>query len=146
MAGRASRRLDGCSCGVAGVSCDRFAAAANPRITHCVRCGRSEAAHVPVRRRNLEFERQLTAEAARGWCEPSALVEFAEARAAAGREYGDPGCVRLDRDMLREARAELADARNYLCWWLETHVGDEGAARVLEALRWVALAFDRLLE
>lgn len=98
------------------------------------------------RPRNVELEREFTREAARGVCDPSALIQYAEARAGQRREYGQTTLVLGGRDLLQEARAELADGRNYLVWWLEDHVGDDQAPDVLIALRFLALAYDRLLE
>lgn len=65
--------------------------------------------------RNLALERQWTAEAARvGGTTSEALSTMAERRAG-------PGSV-SDIDMRNfghEVLEEIADARNYLVWWLE---------------------------
>lgn len=98
------------------------------------------------RARNLGFERDVTREAARGAVNPVELVAYAELRAEQDHGYGRSHEVRDGIDWLRETRAELADARNYLCWWLEERVGDERAPEVLIALRFVALAYERLKE
>lgn len=100
----------------------------------CVRCGQPT-----FRLRNRELERELTEHAAHGVCDPSGLVEFSQARAD-----WQGSRLTLGRDWLHEAREELADCCNYLCWWLEDHLGDERAGVVAGALREVCVAFDRL--
>ena len=99
-----------------------------------------------MRPRTLDFERDVTREAARGAVDPDALMRYAELRAEQPHGYGPTNQVRTGVNWLHEARAELADCRNYFCWWLEEHVGDEDVHEVLIALRFVALAFDRIKE
>lgn len=98
------------------------------------------------RLRNLDFEHEVTREAARGAVDPADLSHYAELRAQQDHGYGLANEVREGVNWLHEARAELADCRNYFCWWLEENVGDERAPEILIALRFVALAFDRLKE
>jgi hypothetical protein len=100
------------------------------------------------RRRSVQFEREVKKEAARGFVDPSSLIEFSEFRASQPREYGDPDYVHPGRASLHEARCEMADGSNYLTWWLEdnVHLDDERKERVFEALRHVMIAYDLLEE
>lgn len=117
----------------------------NPRNAGwCCRCGLKIERGLP---RSLELERELTNEAAKGAVDASRLIEHAEARASSlsGEYVPDPMLIAPGRDRLRDVREELADARNHLCWWLQAHVGDEKADDALIGLRFVCLAYDRLL-
>ena len=100
--------------------------------------------------RSLEFERGVTEQAARGAVDPSRLIAHAENRAGgalAGAYVRDPRLVAVGRDRRREVREELADARNHLLWDSQTHLEDEQRCHEnLIALRFIALAYDRLME
>lgn len=98
---------------------------------------------IEARRRSTDMERAITEHAARGACDPEGLIVLAESRADRRGAYRG-----VDRDWLREAREELADMRNYLCWWLEERIENDGEdrARVIDALRLCALAFAALTE
>jgi hypothetical protein len=108
-----------------------------------VKCG--QQIPNPGRLRNVDFEREVTIEASRAAVDPISLIEYAETRASQPHGYvDDTRRVRDDANWLHEMRAELADCRNYACWWLEQNPEDERQQDVLIALRFVALAFDRL--
>jgi hypothetical protein len=85
--------------------------------------------------RDIAFERRWTSLAASTvHADGARLSDFAEARA--GR---DPVHDLANRNFARETLEELADARNYLVWWLEqlaTAPGppDELAGEISEAL------------
>jgi hypothetical protein len=103
-------------------------------------------------RRILEFERAATYNAANGYCDPERLIVHAETRAhhLSGEYVNDPMDILPGRDRLRDVREELADGRNHLVWWLqERQQNDPDDDRIdlaLEALGYIALAYDRLSE
>jgi hypothetical protein len=111
----------------------------------CIRCGLKIDYGTP---RNLDLERELTHEAARGAVDPTRLIEHSEARASSlsGEYVPDPMLIAPGRDRLRDVREELSDSRNHLCWWLQAHVGDDRQDDALICLRFICLAYDRLLE
>lgn len=115
------------------------------RADTCVKCG-LPMRETETRLRNVELEQEITQRAAYGAVDPTPLIEFAESRARHPFGYGDVCRVRLGVDWLREAREEAADMRNYLCWFIEEHIGQESARDAEIALRFLALAYDRLLE
>lgn len=133
---------------VADVATCQHLEAANPRLKgFCVRCGRKIPEPI---RRDREWEAQATREMTRGLAlDPEPLIAFATRRAdSAQQEYG---CdfPNLDRDLGLETADELADARNYVVWWLDAIRRDlaEGGDRVVHlqrALRHIALAFDEV--
>ena len=91
--------------------------------------------------RNIPLERGTTRLAAKGVADPEPIIEHAETRAhnQSGEYVADPGKV----------RAELADARNYLVWWLTelacTGQGDSPAGVDMQrALRHVIIAYQLL--
>ena len=100
--------------------------------------------------RNIPLERGTTRLAAKGVADPDPIIEHAETRAhnQSGEYVADPGKV-APKDWLREIRAELADARNYLVWWLTelacTGQGDSPAGVDMQrALRHVIIAYQLL--
>jgi hypothetical protein len=98
--------------------------------------------------RDLEYERQVTYDAARGAVDPSALIEFAETRAGgslSGEYVSNAQLVTLTRDRVRETQEELADARNHVVWWLESNPGDPKSQDVFLALRHITYAYDLLI-
>jgi hypothetical protein len=99
-----------------------------------------------TRRRNLEFERDVTHLCAKGVCDPADLIEHAESRAMrlSGEYVTDPMLVTMTRDRPFEAREELTDARNHLVWWLEDHLDDPEVDRKQDALRLIILAYQLL--
>jgi hypothetical protein len=101
-----------------------------------------------TRRRSIQFEREATKEAARGYCDPLPIVEFSETRITrlSGEYVPDPMLVKVGRDKRRDAKEELADCRNYLVWWLEENMGDDDAPGVLLSLTHVLLAYDALCQ
>lgn len=118
----------------------------DPRHADRCACGKPIA---KPRRRNLEFERDITQHAARGVADPAALIQHAEVRAggALARQYvSDPMTIAVDRDHIREAREELPDARNRIVWWLEDHLEDDSASKKIEALRLICVAYELLKE
>lgn len=97
-------------------------------------------------RRSLEFERGVTEQAARGAVDPSRLIQHAEQRIQlhSGGYTRDPMRVAPGRDLLRDAREELADARNYVLWAMQERLEDEDLCHeLLIGLRFIALAYDR---
>lgn len=87
-------------------------------------------------------------EACRGVCDPSALIRHAQNRAhnLSGEYVSDPLEIRPGRDRLLDAKEEACDGVNHLTFWLQTHHDDDDARQdVLIALRFFALAYDRLL-
>lgn len=103
--------------------------------------------HAPTSlRRDLEREREITREAARGVADPDRLIQHAEARAIrlSGEYVGDPMLIAPGRDRLKDVREELADARNHIVFWFATHPhawGSEQEHDLLIVLRHVALAY-----
>ncbi len=123
---------------------------ANPRCAGKCACGHGPEDHPqPTSRlRDLEYEREITHEAARGVVDPSALIEFAETRAGgslSGEYVSNAQLVTLTRDRIRETQEELADARNHVVWWLEANPGHAKSHDVFLALRHVTLAYDLLI-
>lgn len=101
----------------------------------------------PTRRRNIQFERDITHHCARGVVDPAELIEHAEARAGGhlSSEYvTDPMLVRTDVDEIHDASEELADARNRLVWWLEHNLNDPTVHFKQNALRHIILAYQQL--
>lgn len=100
----------------------------------------------PTRRRNIDFERDVTHLCAKGVCDPSELIEHAESRAQrlSGEYVSDPMLVTMTRDRPFEAREELVDSRNHLVWWLEDHLDDPTVGRKQDALRLIILAYQLL--
>lgn len=135
-----------CRMSIGGAPCEE---AANPRRAgHCFRCDGPVAPKPEPRPRNLELEREIIRHAARGLCDPSRLIQHAEARTGgslACQYVADPMTV-APRDHLREAREELPDAAIRLAWWLEENPGHDAAERVLDSLRSICVAYDRLTE
>lgn len=121
---------------------------ANPRREGCP-CGRPRDEHIAPRvlPRNIRDEQELTYEAARGPCgvDPTPLIEFSEVRAGEDHGYVAPHLLRIGVDWLREGRCELADLRNYLCWWLQANQGDPKSHDVFTALGYVCLIYDLLI-
>ena len=119
----------------------------NPREAGRCACGRGPGDHPQPNTevRDLERERELTYEAARGAVDPTALIEFAETRAGGDHGYGAPHMLRAGIDWKREARPEAADLRNYLVWWLLKNPGDPKAHDMFLALRHVTLLYDLLI-
>lgn len=118
--------------------CDH-APAANPRMTHedgswdCVKCGRPQPA-CPVVPRDLTGERRWTEQAAATvGANVDKLNAFAE-----GRSGPDPVRNLDARNFGREVTEELADARNYLCWWNEqicrNDRNDELSGEIIQAI------------
>jgi hypothetical protein len=103
---------------------------------------------VTTRRRNIEFERDITHHAAKGVADPTALIEHAETRAKtlSGEYVSDFMQVASDRNRPRDVTEELADARNHLVWWLEDNLETDGCERKLWALRHICLAYELLRE
>jgi len=96
------------------------------------------------------LERAATEEAARGACDPTQLIGHAEVRALklSGEYVPDFMLIRPGRDRLLDAREEAADARNHLVFWLQENndFEDERRDDVMIALRFFALAYDRLTQ
>ena len=121
------------------------------KFGYCVRCGQlvveSESA-TPVLR-SLRIERQFVEEAARGVCDPSALIEHAQMRALhlSGEYVIDPMTIRPKVDRKRERREELVDFVNHCLFDAEEHPEDMELWQELQILvRGAALLYDRLLE
>ena len=96
--------------------------------------------------RSLEFERGVTQQAARGAVDPSRLISHAEQRinAASASYTRDPMQVAPGRDLMRDVREELADARNYALWAMQQNLEDEDFCHeALIGLRFIALAYER---
>lgn len=96
--------------------------------------------------RDIGFERRWTALAAASvHADGARLSDFAEARAGRG-----PVRDLAMRQFAREVLEELADARNYLVWWVEQVIAagehDELSGEITEAigqaLAAVALAYE----
>lgn len=103
----------------------------------------------PTRPRNVELERVLTNEAARGHADPERLILHAETRAMRlhGEYTSDPMLVDTTRNRPCEVREEIADARNHVIWWIEDNLGDEEIARAgMECLRDLTRAYARLAD
>lgn len=111
----------------------------NPRYQdRCIKC---DALLPPTHRdRNPPLERELVEYAARGACDPEALITHMQTRSAFS------STVRLGVDWIREGREELADFANYLVWWLETNPEHPDFERKLQAVRLVAQAYDLTAE
>lgn len=124
----------------------------NPRYQNtCQQCGRvMPNTEGPTRRRNVELEREFTREAAKGIVDPTALIEFSEARIMrlCGKYVDDPAYVRMGRDRLHDMREELSDCRNHGVFWQEENIGvdEDQERRVAQAQRHVAIAYDLLLD
>lgn len=123
---------------------------ANPRRSGWCDCG-ERLPDAPTRRRNLDFERDFTKHAAKGVADATVLVEHSENRAASlsGDYVSDPMLVQGGKDLAREIREEIADARIYACWLgedLQAADDDEGAHRAMMALRHLVLAYNLLLD
>jgi hypothetical protein len=116
-----------------------------------VKCGRTTDLHPEqestTRHRNIESEREVTREAARGVVDPSALIEFSEVRAfsLSGEYVEDAMLVALGRDRLRDAKEEISDCRNHLVWHIQENPGMEKSHDALLALRHMCLAYDLLI-
>lgn len=122
----------------------------NPRMAGLCACNRPECEHPQptTRLRDLEDERELTYEAARGAVDPAPLIEFAETRAGgslSGEYVPTANLVTLTRDRVRETQEELADARNHIVWWLQASPGHPKAQDVFLALRHITYAYDLLI-
>lgn len=120
----------------------------NPRHPQtCRKCGKP-ILDTTTWRRDIDLEREITYEAAKGVVDPEALILFAEARTRtlSGEYVNDPMLVLADRDRLRDAREEVADLRNHLVWWLQSNVDSEKAADAFAALRHTTLIYDLLSE
>lgn len=122
----------------------------NPRFAdRCFRCDQPLSAKPEPLRRNLPLEREIVREATRGTVDPDRLIEHAQNRAERlSAEYvPDPRLIARGKDRLREAREEAADGVNHCLFWLQEHdVEDDLRDDVMIALRFFALAYDRLLE
>ena len=104
-------------------------------------------------RRDLQHERQLTTEAAASVSArpPARLNEFAEIRSA---PYGPVVHDITGRDFSREIVEELADARNYACWWIQQlghvqvdeHLAGELTTAIARTLASTAVAFAHATE
>lgn len=97
--------------------------------------------------RNRDFERELTSWVAKqAGVNSDSLSAFAEARADAGaREYGDDP-MDWERSYLLEALEEIADARNYACWWHQrAQTNKDGDERLTEVSQYVNEGFKYLL-
>lgn len=99
-----------------------------------------------TRRRDPEMERRIIEHAAATW-DPVAITAHAQARSTnlAGPYVDDPFTIRAGHDWLKETRAELADAANYLAWWLEDRLESddmEARMRVHQALNAVVAAYE----
>lgn len=107
-------------------------------------------------RRDLEFEREITRQAAKGLVDPERLIVHSETRCIelSGEYTPDPMQMAPDRDFLRDALEECADLKSYLVFWLQTHVNDRGQdgdvderrRNVFLALRHTTLLYDLLSE
>jgi hypothetical protein len=64
--------------------------------------------------------------------------------ALSGEYVSDPMLIQPGRDLIQEALSELVDTRNYLVFWLQEHPGDVRQDDVMIALRFAALAYERL--
>lgn len=109
--------------------------------------GHGPTEHVPMPgQRDLGFERRWTAQAATSvHADHERLSDYAEARAGSGP------VIDLDsRNFAREVAEELADARNYLCWWAQQlaarddhqELAGEINQEIGQALSAVALAYE----
>jgi hypothetical protein len=100
----------------------------------------------PVRPRNLQFERDVTEQAARGYVDPRSLICHAETRARSlcGEYVTNPMLVLQGRDRILDVREELVDARNHIVWWLEDNLDDPTAAQKLHALQLICIAYAAL--
>lgn len=118
----------------------------NPRRTGCA-CGRPLEEHPQPQTlpRDLKYERDITYRAADAMPDPTALIEFAETRAGEDHGYVESHLIRTGVDWLREGCCEIADLRNYLCWWLMTHPGDPKSHDVFTALGYVCFVYDLLI-
>ena len=116
----------------------------------CYRCDRPLPPKPEPIHRSLDLERAATEEAARGACDPTQLIGHAEVRALklSGEYVPDFMLIRPGRDRLLDAREEAADARNHLVFWLQENndFEDERRDDVMIALRFFALAYDRLTQ
>ena len=90
------------------------------------------------RPRNTRFERMVTRMAAS--IKVDSLNRMAEARADKFGPLRPKPC----RDLRREVMEELADARNYLVWWIQEETNDEARMRAATALRGVCEAWEAL--
>lgn len=92
--------------------------------------------------RNVDFERTATEQYAHGM-DVDELIRFSQARADA---HGPTRPAR-PQGLRREVLEELADARNYLVWWLQAIHHDEiegdpdaiGRSLAAVAVAWEAL-------
>lgn len=96
-----------------------------------------------TRRRNLDFERDITYHAVRGVITPDEFVAHAEERAnGLSSEYvTDPMLVQEGRDRIEDVREELLDARNHIVWWLERNTAHPLVPARLRALKRIVLAY-----
>ena len=123
----------------------------NPRLNGKCACGHAREEHpqptADTCRRNIDFEREITREAARGVVDPTPLIEFSEARCnrLSGEYVSDPSRRRANID-LRESREEAADLRWYLACWLEDNPEHEKRQDIFLALRHLTLLYDLLLD
>lgn len=93
--------------------------------------------------RDVTFELEATITAARS-VNVDHLNQFATLRADAGGAYRPAP----ERDLHREVLEELADARNYLVWWMQRVVAGEDDAdpvALSEALGAIAHAYGCLV-
>ena len=120
-----------------GAPAERLAAAASRPAGDVTPLGAA------ARPRDVAFERAWTTQAAESVrVRADELIAFAELRAGHG-----PVRDLLTRDMGREVREELADARNYLVWWAlqascQREPDGELTALIAGALQPVIVAFD----
>lgn len=118
----------------------------DPRHAGYCACGKRMEETPRPRRRDIDLEREITQQAAKGYVDPERIIALSEYRAEAlsGEYVDDPMLIQPGRDRLKDGREEALDARNHLVWWLCENIGDERGPRILRALTYFMLAFQEL--
>lgn len=129
-------------------SCTQPVTPINPRHSACERC----AGQIPPDdrlRRDLDLERELTRQAAKGLVDPEPLIIHSETRCErlSGEYTDDHMLMAAGRDFRHDGREEIADCRWYITAWMQTHsVDDPDYRRMFLALRHTCLLYDLLSE